>query len=221
MQMKGTPFAQYEAQNGTTYVADVNGVITSVANGDVLSLLNMGCIPSSLKSRLMSMGAVVTAALTQVVANVAATNVALTIANQTDVARQLVTTFDPGAADVTAGILTVIYKDQFGQTQNEVQSLVATASTPKTIKTTKACAILTSATVSGLVGGSSPTIEIGTNAVIGLTGEVGSFGFSVFKESQNGANVAAIGAVDATNGLYTLTTAPNSAKLLNVWYTYY
>jgi len=45
MNMQGTARQNYRAQSGTLYTADANGVVSSVANGDVLSLLNMGCVP--------------------------------------------------------------------------------------------------------------------------------------------------------------------------------
>lgn len=215
------PYQTFQSQDGSTYTADSKGIIANVTNGDVLDLMNMGCVPGSLKSDFLNLGAVVTASLTQLIANVAATNISLTIAAQPDVPRQGVFTFAPGAANVTAGNLAVVYKDQNGQTQTDNFSLITSSGVSLSPKTTKAIASLVSATITGLVGGSSPTVQAGTNTTVGLPSDVGSFGFSVYKETQNGADVATIGAVDAANGLYTLTTAPNSAKLLCVWYNNY
>lgn len=45
MNMQGTAYGQYLAASGTTYTASSSGVVSSVANGDVVSMLNMGCVP--------------------------------------------------------------------------------------------------------------------------------------------------------------------------------
>lgn len=215
------PYASFEVKSGTVYTADSNGLIQNALVGDITNLMNSGCTPTSLKARLMQFGAVVTASLTVLIANVAATNIALTIAAQPDVMRQGVFTFAPGAANVTAGNLAVVYKDQNGQTVTDNFSLITLSGVSLTLKTTRAVSVLTSATITGITGGSSPTIQGGTNTVLGLTGEPASLGFVVFKETQNSTDVATLGTVDAANGLYTLTTAPNSSKLLAVFYTYY
>lgn len=45
MNMQGTARQQYVAKSGTVYTAGATGVVSSVANGDVVDLLNMGCVP--------------------------------------------------------------------------------------------------------------------------------------------------------------------------------
>lgn len=42
-----SPYASYTAQSGNSYQADANGVVSSVAQGDVVSLINLGCQPFS------------------------------------------------------------------------------------------------------------------------------------------------------------------------------
>lgn len=39
-----TPFAVFEVKSGTVYTADANGVVKSVALGDISDLINSGCI---------------------------------------------------------------------------------------------------------------------------------------------------------------------------------
>jgi hypothetical protein len=228
------PYQSFEALSGNTYQSNQYGIISNVASGDVVSLLNMGCTPSTLKTRLLAAGAVLTASLTGIISNVALTNLTLTIAAQPDVPRQLVLTMAPGAAAVTAGQALITYVAADGSVQVETASLITGSGVTVTYKTVKAVAELTSVVTSGVVGGSSPTIEMGTNGVIGLPAEQGAIGFSVFKETYTtvSANITTgvitpvitdqgtLGAVDAINGLYTPTTAPNTAKQINVWFNY-
>lgn len=45
MNMQGTAYKNYVAQSGNAYQAGSGGVVSSVVDGDVVSLLNMGCVP--------------------------------------------------------------------------------------------------------------------------------------------------------------------------------
>ena len=231
MRAPGT-YQNFEAKSGNTYHSDANGIISQgytpqggsisgVAQGDIADLVNMGCTFSSVKSRSLYLGVVLAASLTVTVANVAVANGALTIAAQPDVARQLVATLAPGAADVTAGTLTMVYIAADGSQVTDVLSLVTASGVTKTVTTSKAVARLTSATVAGFVGGSSPTIEVGTNTKVGLPAEQGAVGFSVYKETSDHVDAGGTFVVDAVNGLYTLQTTPNGTHVLNLWYNYY
>jgi hypothetical protein len=102
---------------------------------------------------------------TYIVANVAATSVALTIANQPDVCRELSWTLAPGAAAITAGTLTVVYLNELGVTQTDVFNLATASGVSLSGVTTHGCQAggLTSATIASIAGGSSPTIQMGVN----------------------------------------------------------
>jgi hypothetical protein len=102
---------------------------------------------------------------TYIVANVAATSVALTIAHQPDVCRELSWTLAPGAAAISAGTLTIVYLNELGVTQTDVFNLATASGVSLSGVTTHGCqaAGLTSATIASIAGGSSPTIQVGVN----------------------------------------------------------
>jgi hypothetical protein len=47
-----TPYAQFQAKSGAAYTADAKGQIANVALGDVVDLLNSGCLFSTFSSNL-------------------------------------------------------------------------------------------------------------------------------------------------------------------------
>lgn len=107
---------------------------------------------------------------TYIVANVAATSVALTIAHQPDVCRELSWTLNPGAAAITAGTLTIVYKNELGATQTDIFPLATALSVSLSGVTSHACQAggLVSATIAAIAGGSSPNIQVGVNNNLAL-----------------------------------------------------
>jgi hypothetical protein len=109
-----------------------------------------------------------TAAVGRIVASVALTNTSLTIANQPDTMDQIKARVDPGTLAITAGTLTVTHAANDGTAQVDVLSLVTGSSTPLTVPFSKGVMTVASAVVSGLVGGSSPKIQIDTTAALAV-----------------------------------------------------
>lgn len=212
---------------GGTINTQGSGPVTVAADGtiivnasDVVDLLKLGCTFINQSTRWFETASAPLAAnATVIVANVAVTNAALTIAAQPDYMRPLRAVMAPGAAGVTGGVLTMIYTANDGTTVTDVFSLITPLSTSVIVTTSKAVAHLTSATVSGFVGGSSPTIQVGTIAALGVPLDPGFQDFVVFKENISGANET-VGTVNAAGGYITPTSAPNATLLFGFGYSY-
>ncbi len=125
-------------------------------------------------------------------------------------------------SSITAGLITVVYLDQFGVQRTEVFNQASGGS--KVWKTTYAVAKLISVTLSattGSAGGATDTIAMGPTADLGLTAMqapvAGSL--SVFKSTADSVNEA-VGTVDAIACTISPTTAPNGTHDYDFWYTY-
>lgn len=217
----GTGPGGYQAQLGASYTADVNGFIY-VAPNDIVSAINAGWAFAVNEGLKIYAPSPVPAAANAVatVASVALTNGTLTIAAQPEVPRPLAIRIDPGAAAITAGSLVMTYAANDGTpAQVDTISLVAAVSTPFTTAPSKGVLNLSSAVVSGLVGGSSPKIQIGTTAAISLPTIAGAAGLTVLNEKADGT-LETVGAVVASTGQITPTTAPNGTHTYSFGYTY-
>lgn len=205
-------------KSGVLYTPDAYGRIT-VNTGDIESLLNGGCTYAPNDTRSYYVGAAAAASAALIVASGAMSNGALTIAAQPDVGRQLQAVVNPGTTAISAGVLTLTYTATDGTTQVDSLSLATALSTLLTLTSSKGALHVTSGAVSGLVGGTSPTLEVGTNTVLGLPVAAGFQGVSVLKENVDGADEA-VGTVTAGVGLIKPTTAPNGTHTYVFVYSY-
>lgn len=229
-QMIGDPGASYFV-NGNSYQADGSGLInkftngsgsfTGIAQGDSVSLINSGCKIAVLKTRNQDFDIVAAASANATVTSVAAANSVLTIAAQPDVPRQLAAVLTPGAAAVTAGVLTVVYTDNDGVVTTDALSLITALSVSKTMTTTRGVTHVTSATITGFAGGSSPTIVIGTTAVLALPAEQGKAGLVVYKADMDSVDVALPTQSGPQNDFVTPATAPNGTHVYTMGYSFF
>ncbi len=153
-----------------------------------------------------------------VVAAVALANGALTIVAQPDFPRKLRVAVVDANASITAGIVTLVGKDQDGNTVTETVSMV----TAGVKVTTKAYAHLTSATVSAIAGaGGSDTVSVGLDVALGLETAASQplTTFAVFKADVDSVDEA-VGTVDATARTIAPTTAANGTHSFDFWYTF-
>lgn len=217
-QMIGTPGYEYFA-NGNTYQANGSGLITGGTNsqgsfsgimpGDVVPLMNGGAHVATLRARWINFGIVKAASAAAVVASAALSNGSLGAITQPDIPRQLQGVVIPGAAAITAGALTLVYNNTQGVASTDTISLVTGSGVNLTFTTSQGCARLTSAIVAGLVGGSTPTVELGTNTVLALPADVGQSGLAVYKAVVDDADDT-LPTQSASDGhLVTPNTAPN------------
>lgn len=209
--------------SGTVAPSAIDGSIV-VNSQDVPFLLAAGCLYLDTLHPYYTPGfAPAAGSATLFLASTALTNTTFAIAAQVDVPRQGAIAVVPGAAAITAGTLTLTYTAHDGTTQVDTFSLVTPASTTLNLVTTKGIEVMTSMVTAGVVGGSSPTITIGTNNTLGLPVEAPSSVVVVTKEVHTGVN-ATIGTVVSNGGiaqgLFTPSAAPNGTITYGFWYNY-
>jgi hypothetical protein len=162
---------------------------------------------------------VAAASVALLVASAALSNGTKSVAAQVDVPRQAQAVIIPGTLAITAGTLTLTYIANDGTVVADVLSLVTALSTNLTLTTSKGVVHLTSAVVAGLVGGASPTFQVGTNATLALPLRPGFQDVAVVKENTDGTD-GTVGTVTASGGLIAPTTAPNATHVYSFGYTY-
>lgn len=193
----------------------------SVDVGYISRLLNAGFkfFRTSTESHFIE--ASLPADLVSISAAAVATNRALTIAAQPVHARKFQVR-QVIATAITAGILTLVGTDQDGVAVTEVVSLIA--SVTRTLKSNNAYAHITSATVTGLVGGGDGTLGIGVSNDFGIPGGQASVDMFVAKctkatkvlgTSITAADDAVAATVDAVARTYAPTTAPAASGLVD------
>lgn len=223
-QMLGTPGQGYVGQSsGTVYQADpTTGVISAPAAADIPGLLAAGATFGSKRNVWYNPAVIKAASIQNVVTSVALSNGALTIAAQADVPRPLQGVLFPGAAAMTAGTLTMVYKDSDGGTTTDVQSLITGSGVNLTFTTSKGVATLTSATVAAIAGGSSPGIQLGMNANISVPADVGATGITFYKATMDDTNdVLPAQPIAANPRIITPNTAPNATHTYGFGYSYW
>lgn len=202
---------------GFDYQIAGNGTVTVDASL-VATLLNAGFLPYHVRAAKASIGSPLPADLVSVSAAAVATNRALTIAAQPPHARKLQFRQVIVTA-ITAGVLTVVGVDQDGNAVTETVSLVAAAT--QTLVSKNAYASVTSATVTGLVGGGDGTLGIGVSNDFGVPGLFGCVTLSCVKATKvtkvlGTSNVAADDAAStATVDVAARTVAPTTAPSAN------
>jgi hypothetical protein len=222
---------------GATYIPDASGYVANVDVRDIDLMEKAGYQIAAKAHRVYTCYMPAAASQAVTVASVALSNGTLTIAAQPDVARQLQVIINPGTTAITAGNLAITYLANDGtaaQVDNFSMIMAAggaAGTITATFKTTKGVEKLTAAVVTAMAGGTSPAIQVGTNAVIALPVDPGfaSTQFSVNSEKKVTAVATtatqipvdeAVGTVTAAGALIAPTTAPNAATGYVFTYTY-
>lgn len=219
-----------QAPNGTYFVASDGSVTVNAA--DVRYLTDLGFVFSTTEHRVFTFpGAPVASSATVTVTSTSLTAGSLTIAAQPDVCRQLQVRTDPGTTAITAGSLVMTYTANDGTTQVDTLSLITAASTTATLTTTKGVEVLSSAVISGVTGGTTPGIQIGTNNYLGVPVPPRFSNFTVTSEKKITPTAGTLGltvpsndtvptALVTTGALILPTTAPNGTIGLSFGYNF-
>lgn len=227
------PFWTIQCKSGTTYTANSLGVISALSS-DVNDLENGGCVYGiSRRAQWTTPGAPAALNSTITVASATMTAGTLTIGAQPDVPRQLAAIATPqSGSTMTAGLLTLVYTANDSTTQTDALNFCASGaiSGATTLTTSKGVERVTSATVSGVVGGGTATIQVGTNAYIALPLEPGFTSWGIIKETKMtptngtlGLMVPADETISTTmisTGLISPTTAVDGTHQFSFGYTY-
>lgn len=200
--------------------ANVDGSVT-IDVRDLAVALGGGFLPLNSRVQQYLIGNATTpvgaaaASATHVVNDQALANGTLAIAAQPDVPRQLKVAVTPGAA-IAAGELVVVYDANDGTVQTDTFSLIMPDSTTDFFFTKGAYKVI-SATVSGLVGGSTPTIDIGTTTTLAVPVGQTCLDATMLLENLDGTYLTT-GTMVAP-GLFTPATAPNGTHVWSVDYS--
>lgn len=227
-----TPFWSIQCKSGNSYTANSLGVISALSS-DANDLENGGCTFAISRHALYTTPgapAALNAAVT--VSSVAFSNGTLTIAAQPDVPRQLAIIINnPSTSTITAGLLTLTYLANDGTTQTDLISAAGQAGT-LTLNTSKGVehVVTNGAIVTGVAGGTSPGIQIGTNNYLAVPLEPGFSSWAVTKETKItptngtlGLSVPAdetVSTLTTSNGLISPTQAPDGTHGLSFLYGY-
>ena len=154
-----------------------------------------------------------------VVAPATIANGTLAIAAQPDVARQLQVVATSGTPGITAGILTVPYTANDGSSTSDVFALSLIGASNHTYTSSKGAMHVGVPVIAGLAGGTTPSVHIGTNAVLSVPVPPGATSAALLKEDLDGADAGTPGVL-TNKGLYTPNTAPNGTHTYEVDYTF-
>lgn len=192
------------AYSGNVQVG-ADGLIT-VDVRDVPALLQAGAQFIVANHELQPIGACRAATAGRIVASTSLSNGTLTIANQPDVGRQLGLYVSPGSGTITAGQCALTYVANDGTNQTDIVPLASAA--VFTTNTSKGVLTLTSAIITGLVGGTSPLVQINDTNSLALSVNPGFVDFQVTKAQTDTANDT-IGTVASSAACITPNTTPN------------
>lgn len=226
--------------SGGSIQTDNSGVVfvksdgtVSVSPLDVNTLAKLGFKIAAVTHRVYTTPCppgVASATVTVASVSVSAGSTTLTIAAQPIVPRQLQAVIDPGTLAITAGNLVLTYTGNDGQTHVDTLSLVTAVSTLVTVATSFGVEHLTSAIISGLVGGVGWLRGIGTNTALALPLDSQFASLSVTKETLiSTAQTTAVssgvdetvGSITSSNGLIIPTTVPNVSQNLSFGFNFY
>ena len=156
----------------------------------------------------------------QIVASGALSNGSVSITHQPDVPRPVNIEVGTGTSAITAGTVTVVYTANDGATQTDTLSLICALSTAVTQGLSKGVDTITSMTVAGVVGGTTPWLRASTTASLSLPVAPGGIDISVTREWDAGATIA-VGTVSSTTlASIAPTTAPNGTVTYSFLYNY-
>lgn len=203
-------WGNYAVASDGTFFADTR---------DVPALLTAGCIYVNARTQYFIGAPPIVGATGKFVASASLANGALAIANQPDVMRAAQVVWGAGTVAISAGQVSVSYLANDGSTTIDTVSLALAASATATAFLTKGVVTLSTPTVSGLVGGASPFIEINSTNAISVPADYNTKDVTFLKEWDDGV-VAALGTVSTvTLATITPTTTPNGTHTFAFLYT--
>lgn len=204
-------FGVYQAASDGTFTVDTRDAATLLTQG----MTYVAQVTGSYTTPLAPAAAVVGG----VVASGALSNGTVAVGTQPTVPRPVNVEIGTGTAPLTAGSITVAYIGNDGISGTDVFSAICSASTAVTQGLTRGVDTITSITVAGLAGGTSPWLRLSTTAAISLPVAPGTVDFAVRREWDGGAT-AAIGTLATALGSILPTGAPNGTLTYSFVYSY-
>jgi hypothetical protein len=203
-------------QNTGPVTVPSDGIIT-VDSRDAAQLLLVGASYINARTGQATITTPAAATAARLVASTALSNGTKTIANQPDVPRPGALRIDPGGGTITAGNVALTYTANDGTTQVDNLSAITTALF--TQGTSKGIISLTSVITTGIVGGTSPLMQVDTTAALSVPVDPGFVDFAILRENVDGTSEGQV-AVASSAASFTPSTAPNATHSYGVFYGY-
>jgi len=219
VQLAANGFGGVVQGNWGTYTIAADGIFT-VDTRDAAALLTLGMTyVQGLSANYTTPLAPPAATIGGVVASGALSNGTVAVGTQPTVMRPVTVEIGTGTAAITAGTVTVTYVGNDGTVGTDVFTAVCAASSATTQTLTRGVDTISSITVAGIVGGTSPWFRMSTTAALSLPVAPNSVDFAVQREYDAGATIA-VGALASTLGSIIPTTAPNGTVTYSFLYHY-
>jgi hypothetical protein len=217
------PVGAFQGPNSGNVAENSDGTF-SIDPRDTVYAFGAGYVPARTENRFYYTPAAPATASNGLLFNSAAlSNGTLAVAANVDVMRAVQVLVLPGTTAITAGNLALTYDANDGTaSQVDNLSLITALSTTLTLNASKGVLRMRSQIVTGLTGGTSPTILIGTTAAIAVPVPPGAQDATIISEFLDAAVVTVANAGTLTTaplGVYTPHTAPNATHNFGVEYT--
>jgi len=205
-------FGIYQAASDGTFTVDTRDAPSCLQIGmNYISITNLQYAPPIPPAA---------AAVGGVVSSGALSNGTIAVSTQPTVMRPVTFEVGTGTGAITAGTATIVYVGNDGQIDTDVLSLVCSASSSVTQYLSRGVVTISSITIAGLTGGTSPWARMSTTATLSMPVEPGAVDFTVNREYDNNATIAVGALLSTVLGSITPTTAPNATLNYSFSYTY-
>jgi hypothetical protein len=220
IQMGSNGFGGVIQGNFGTYQANSDGSFT-VDTRDVSTLLALGFTYMNKNTTAYTTTKPPAAAsATAIVASTALSNGTVAVTANPDVLRQVELIVGAGTLAITAGSLAATYIGNDGVPGTDTLSLSCPASATVTQYLTRGVDTITSLVVSGLVGGASPFLEMGTTTTISVPVGPSAVDISFEREYDSSATIAVGTPSSVTVASIAPTTTPNGTVTYSFVYSY-
>ena len=204
-------FGNYQPSADGSYTVDTRDAPPLIAAGMTYV--------SKITTSFVTPSAPLAATAAHIVASGGLSNGTPSIAAQPDVPRPFSVVIGTGSPGITAGTVSVVYQGNDGVATTDVFPCICAASSSTTQTSSKGANSITSVTVAGLVGGSTPYRYISTTATLAVPVAPGAIDFAVQQEWDSGTPEAP-GSLGTSLGSTTPTAAPNGTLTYSFQYSY-
>lgn len=205
-------YGNYPPASDGTYTVDVR-------DAPGLLVMGMSYVRAVTQSYTLPL-APAAASVGGIVASGALSNGTVSLTANPDCARQVNVECGTGTTAITAGTVAVTYIGNDGVSGTDTLSLVCALSSAVTQSLSRGVVTISSITVAGLTGGTSPWLRLSTTASVSLPVTANAVDFNVRREYDSGATVAVGTVSSVTLGTVAPTNAPNGTRTYSFVYSF-
>jgi hypothetical protein len=204
-------FGNYQQATDGTFTVDTRDAPPLLARGMAYVRQQAQSHTTPLAPGVATIGAII--------ASGALSNGTVAITANPDVPRPVDIEVGTGTGAITAGTVAITYVGNDGASGTDTLSAVCGASTSTTQTLSRGVVTITSVTVAGLVGGTSPWIRASTKAQVSVPVAAGAVDVAFIREYDTGATVA-VGTAGTALASIAPTNAPNATRTYSFVYDY-